>query len=206
MAAAASALSRRREAARSAILEATSNVIAERGIDGFTISEVAQRAGINRALIYHYFGDRENLVARAIEHTMSQYDPAQPEASAEGVERSVRMLIEHPEIARLFFQMLLHGRPLSGLTERMIDSIEAWERFKRERAPNAPLDPTFVVIIIELAQFSWSFARHEFARLLGVSLEEADKRFIAQLQRPVELRVQALMTGDDENAGSDGGQ
>jgi len=190
----------KREAACNAILDAASLLIAEKGIDGFTISEVAKRARINRALIYHYFGGRDSLVAQAIEHVMRRYEPLPPEAGAESMERAVRMHIEHPEIARFFFQMLLSDRSLPRIGEHTMKTIDAWQRFKREHAPHAPLDPTFVVIIIELAQLSWSFARHEFARLLGISVKEADRRFIAQLQRPVELRVQALMTGDNGDA------
>jgi len=192
MAAPSSAFARRREAACNVILEATGQAIAEKGIDGFTISEVAQRAQINRALVYHYFGDRSNLVARAVEHILSRYEPARPEAGAEGVERAVRMHIEHPEIARFFFQMLLNGRPLPHLGQRMSKTVEALERFKRERAPFSALDPTFVVIIVVLAQLAWGFSRHEFARLLGIDVKEADERFIAQLKRSVELRVQSI--------------
>lgn len=192
-----SALTRKRQATCNAILDAISLIIAEKGVDGFTISEVAQRAKVNRALIYHYFQNRDNLVVQAINHILNRYEPLRPEAGIESLERNVRMYNEHPEIARFFFQMLLNGRPLPGLGQRMTNAIEALERFQREHAPQATFDPTFVVIVLALAQLSWAFSRQEFARLLGISVDEADERFIAQLKRPVGLSMQAMASRPD---------
>ena len=185
MAARTSAFTRKREAACNAILDATSGIIAEKGIEGFTISEVALRAQINRALIYHYFGDRNNLVVQAINHILSRYQPTQPESGAEGVERTVRMHIEHPEVARFFFQMLLNGRPLPGLGERTMNNIETLEGLRQKHAPQSPFDATFVVIILMLAELSWAFSREEISRLLGISVQEGDERFIGQLKRAI---------------------
>ena len=187
-----SAFARKRQAACDAILDATSAIIAEKGVEGFTISEVAKRARINRALVYHYFQNRSNLVAQAINHILGRYEPLLPEMGADAVERGVRMHIEHPEIARFFFQMLLHGRQLPGLGQRMTDAIAALERFRRERAPSAGFDPAFVVITVVLAELAWAFSRHEFARLLEISVEEADRRFIAQLRRPAAMSMQVI--------------
>ena len=192
MTAATSAISRKRQVACNAILDAASQIIAEKGIDAFTISEIAKRAQINRALIYHYFQNRDNLVAQSISHILSRYEAARPEEGTEGVERAVRMHIEHPEVARMFFQMLLSGRPLPEMGSRMTNTIEALERFKRERAPESTMDPTFVTIITVLAQLSWAVSRQDFARLLEISVEEADKRFIAQLRRAAGLGMQSM--------------
>lgn len=189
-----SVFARKREAARTAILEATSQIVAEKGVDSFTISEVARRAQINRALIYHYFKSRDNLVVEAIDHIVSRYGPIVPEAAIDAIERTTRMHIEHPEIARFFFQMLLTGRPLPGVARQMRETIRQLERLQHERAPHSKevFDPTFVILIITLAQLSWAFSRREMARLLGMSLEEADDRFIAQLKRAGERALKAL--------------
>lgn len=188
--------SRKREITRNAILDATSQIIAEKGIDSFTISEVAKRARINRALIYHYFGDRDNLIVRAIEHIVSGYEPFPPGASIDSdiLERSVRMHIEHPELARFFFQMLLTGRPLPRGRERILRAIDTLERLKTERAPTSSLDPTFAVIIIVLAELAWAFSREEIARMLEIGVAEADTRFIEELKQAVEVRIQSLFT------------
>ena len=177
--------SRRREAACKAILDATSEIIAEKGLDNFTISEIGRKAQINRALIYHYFGDRKNLVERAIDHIMRPYDPIRPDEGSEGLKRAARMHVEHPEISRIFFQMLLDGRRLDFVGQKLSEAKEALERLPRDQSSDEPPDPIFAVIMTMLTQTSWAFARKEFARLLNTSLEKADERFVAQLIRSV---------------------
>ena len=177
--------SRRREAACKAILDATSEIIAEKGLDNFTISEIGRKAQINRALIYHYFGDRKNLVERAIDHIMRPYDPIRPDEGSEAFKRAARMHVEHPEISRIFFQMLLDGRRLDFVGQKLIEANEALERLPRNQASDEAPDPLFAVIMTMLTQTSWAFARKEFARLLNISLEKADERFVAQLIRSV---------------------
>lgn len=174
-----------------AILDATSALIAEKGVDGFTISEVGRRAKINRALVYHYFQDRNNLVAQTINHILSRYQAAGLEAGVEAIEGSLRMHIEHPEIARFFFEMLLNRRSLQGLGPWLREAIAALERFQQKSGLPAGFDPTFVGVIAMLAQLSWGFSRQEMARLLEMSVEEADERFIAQIRRRASLTIPA---------------
>lgn len=192
MASSPSTSARKREATCNAILEATGALIAEKGIDGFTISEVARRGKINRALIYHYFQNRDNLVVQAIDHIIRRSEEGEASVDADSVERSVRMYIQHPEVARFFFQLLLTGRPLLRLGERITDTIAAVEQYKREQAPDSSHDIAFGLLVLVLAQMAWPFSREEFARLLGVSVEEADERFIAQLRWATDLAVQAM--------------
>jgi AcrR family transcriptional regulator len=48
---------------RQALLEASVDLIDERGIDDFTLREVARRAGVSHNAPYHHFADREALVS-----------------------------------------------------------------------------------------------------------------------------------------------
>ncbi len=53
---------------RRALLDAARQLAEERGIDGFTLREVARRAGVSHAAPYHHFADKTALVeALAIE-------------------------------------------------------------------------------------------------------------------------------------------
>jgi len=182
MASTSGAPSRKRQATQTAILEATAELIAEKGVDGFTLSEVAQRGGINRALIYHYFHDRDNLVFQAIRDIVQRYEETKPPGGPDAAERSARMHIEHPEIGRFFFQLLLTNRPMPPLSRRMVAAIEALNKLKAANAPDSPYDPEMSVMTGWLAQLSWSFTRTEIARQLGMTVEEADRRFIASMR------------------------
>ncbi len=47
---------------RSIILEAAAAEFAERGFDGARVDAIARRAGVNKALIYYYFDNKEALL------------------------------------------------------------------------------------------------------------------------------------------------
>ncbi|MFD3404081.1 TetR/AcrR family transcriptional regulator [Kribbella sp. NPDC058693] len=51
-----------REAVQEAVLDAAAAVVAERGLTGVTMAEVAQRAGVGRATLYKYFPDVESIL------------------------------------------------------------------------------------------------------------------------------------------------
>jgi len=52
---------------REDILAAAREVFAERGYDGATVRRVADEAGVDPALIYHYFGSKQQLFVAAME-------------------------------------------------------------------------------------------------------------------------------------------
>ena len=169
----------RREATTSAILRATGELIAEKGIDGFTLSEVSRRAGINRALIYHYFQNRNNLIHCTIDDIVERNQEAPGAPNADAVESSLRLHIAHPEVSRVFFQLLLAKSPLLPLGNRLTDAIESIDRYNREANVEVSYDLTFLLIMLFLAQFSWPLSREAISKTLNISVEEADERFIA---------------------------
>jgi len=52
---------------RDAILTASRAQFAEHGYDGATIRAIARAAGVDPALVHHYYGDKENLFAAAMQ-------------------------------------------------------------------------------------------------------------------------------------------
>lgn len=59
---------------REAILEAARRAFAEQGYDRATIRDIAARAGVDPALVYHFYGSKEQLFAAAM------HFPFQPSA------------------------------------------------------------------------------------------------------------------------------
>ena len=47
---------------RAAILEATLDLISERGFHGTPISMIAAESGVSTGIIYHYFANKEELI------------------------------------------------------------------------------------------------------------------------------------------------
>ena len=55
------------------ILDATERCIARYGLQGTTLEEIADEAGINRGLIHHYVGNRTDVVHMMIDRLLKRY-------------------------------------------------------------------------------------------------------------------------------------
>src|SRR5882724_11861495 len=59
---------RNSDAARSAILKAALNEFANEGLDGGRTDHIARAAGVNKALLYYYYEDKEALYGAVLDH------------------------------------------------------------------------------------------------------------------------------------------
>src|SRR5271170_2109210 len=62
-----------RDAVRDAILDATAALVAEHGLTGVTMSEIARQSGIGRATLYKYFPDIESILAAWHERHITEH-------------------------------------------------------------------------------------------------------------------------------------
>src|SRR5712675_2082556 len=59
------------EKTKAAILKSALEEFAHEGATGARTDEIARRAGVNKALLYYYFKDKEGLYAAALEQVFS---------------------------------------------------------------------------------------------------------------------------------------
>lgn len=64
------------------LLDAAMDLIRERGIDGFTLREVARRAGVSHNAPYHHFADKGALVSALAVESFERFERAFREAEA----------------------------------------------------------------------------------------------------------------------------
>jgi AcrR family transcriptional regulator len=110
--------SRRRRAAdkqelRRAILEAASDLFLERGYEGFSLRQVAERIGYTPTTIYLYFTDKDALLFALLDNAFDRFGAALRQASEhfddpveklEALGRAyVRFGLEHPQHYQLMF-------------------------------------------------------------------------------------------------------
>jgi TetR/AcrR family transcriptional regulator len=74
------------EKTRAAILNSALEEFAHEGVTGARTDEIARRAGVNKALIYYYFKDKEGLYAAALERVFT------------GLHHHVMPVLEHPTL------------------------------------------------------------------------------------------------------------
>ncbi len=106
---------------REAILRAATEEFGEHGYDQATIRGVARRAGVDAALVHHYFGRKQDLFVVSLELPVNPADVA------------ASMLADDPEVAGerivgLFVSVWDHGanrQPLMALLRSAVTSEQA---------------------------------------------------------------------------------
>ncbi len=97
-----------------AILEATCECIAEIGIERTSITAIAERAGVSRALVAHYFPKKAEIFKHVITHIMKQgYSRIEQHSDAAGlgprellcrmVDENLRFFLDHPAYFKCYF-------------------------------------------------------------------------------------------------------
>src|SRR6056297_1738030 len=74
-------------------IEATKEVILDKGIENVTIRNVANRAGYNSATIYNYFDNYKQLIFFASLDFLSNYIQAMPDYIADGEDEVEKFIL-----------------------------------------------------------------------------------------------------------------
>ena len=126
---------------RRAILEAALAEFARHGFGGARVSRIAEAAGVNKRMLYHYFGNKEALYLAALERA---YETIRARVLALDVERmepreAVRALVrtiwshflEHPEFVSMLAnenlsraRYIVRSKVIPGLQPPLIARIE----------------------------------------------------------------------------------
>jgi TetR/AcrR family transcriptional regulator len=83
-------------ATRKKLLTAARREFAENGLAGARVDEIAARAGVNKQLVYHYFGDKDALYLAVLEWVYEEIRAQERKLKLEGLspERAIKTLIE----------------------------------------------------------------------------------------------------------------
>ncbi len=148
------------------IFDAALQVFARKGHDGARMQEIADRAGINRALLNYYFRTKQQLYEAVFEHLFDQYirsfqtviDPERP--FAESLHRFIGHYIDyvrdHQDMARLMINDNLAGGTLLGehLARAFATEGSPQQRFEEairravDRGEIHPVDPKQTILTV----------------------------------------------------------
>ena len=194
------------ERTRGLILEAAVAEFAENGLSGARVDAIAARAGANKRMLYHYFGNKEDLYLAALEHVyvairsreralhLEDLPPAL--AMRELVLVTWRHFIEHPEFLSLLVTENLHrarhirkSRLVHELHSPLVNMIaDILERGARSGQLRAGVDP--VQLYISIASLGWFYLSNRFT--LGTIFDQ-DLESEAALERRGEHIVEVIM-------------
>lgn len=177
---------------RRAILAAATAEFSAHGFGGARVDAIAKRAGANKRMLYHYFGNKEDLYLSVLEQTyagirraearlnLAHFDPQ------EGMRRLVvftwEYYLKHPEfISLLNTENLLEARhlkrskrihdlhgPLVSMLADLIKRGEETGQFRRG------VNPTQLYITIASLGFFYLSNRHTLATIFGRTLDSRE--------------------------------
>ena len=106
------------ESTSAAILAAAVREFTERGYEGARVDNIASRAGVNKRMLYHYFGNKQALYVavlegtytaiRSAEHGLHLIDRDPVEGMTDLVQFTWRYYLAHPEFLSLLNTENLH--------------------------------------------------------------------------------------------------
>ncbi|MEM9224588.1 MAG: TetR/AcrR family transcriptional regulator [Pseudomonadota bacterium] len=176
------------ERTRGAILSAATVEFTAQGFSGGSVNEVAARAGVNKRMIYHYFGNKEGLYLAVLEATYAGIRSAEYELDLSDLEprEAMRRLvtftfdyfIEHPEFLSLLNTENMHKAqhlkksekirqmhsPLVGMIEEIL------QRGERDGAFRSGVDPVQLYISIAALGFFYLSNQHTLSTIFGRDL------------------------------------
>jgi len=107
-----------------AIFTAALDVFSRKGKDGARMQEIADAAGINKAMLHYYFRSKDLLYESVFSHVLNQFfsvlgpimqrHRAFLEALADMIDVYMDMHAANPQVARLLTQENLNGAPVAG--------------------------------------------------------------------------------------------
>ncbi|MFI6874726.1 TetR/AcrR family transcriptional regulator [Streptomyces sp. NPDC050400] len=177
--------------------EATGRMLEQAALDlidrdgvlaGLNLREVADRAGVNRGLVYHYFGSRRDLLRAALQRTAAERRTQLlvedgPHRFGDRMTRAVRGCLRYVTSIRLVLLLLLDGDPkLKVMPHR--DTTQ--DRLKGDIAAGyvaADVDPVALHTFLKSVNYGYILARSAHAKEFGIGVRELDERFVALLER-----------------------
>ena len=171
-----------RDQVRSAVLTATSELVAERGPDGFSVREIAARAGVNHALVHRHFGtkadvleqmlaaDAEAVVAAVVESGL----PTRGQAGTEVVAELLDLLADRPSYWRTLVHAVLDSPeaalPGTASTTELFSGL--WRGSDADAAP---------VSVAGMTVLGWLIFGRFMTDATGADAEEARRAVAKQV-------------------------
>lgn len=173
---------------REMILEGAMQEFSERGFDGARIDQIALRAGVNKNLLYHHYGNKDGLFSALLERMYQKIRERQADFELrdkdplDAIRRLViftgRIWVQYPEFLRLLQSENLNGgrhvaaspgisslyQPLLATLQQLLERGRASNQFRHD------VDPVDLYISISSLTAHYISNRHTFEAIFGQSL------------------------------------
>ncbi|WP_026759042.1 TetR/AcrR family transcriptional regulator [Sediminimonas qiaohouensis] len=182
------------ETTRMQLLAAAQAAFSEAGLKGARIDAIAQRAGVNKQLVYHYFGSKDALYSAVLEKVYTEIRESEAklrlgtlpaeEAMRRLIEFSYDYLAENPDFVRLLADENAHGGRHLNASDTVIDLntpvieliAETLDRGVREGIFRVGLDPLHLYLSIAGMSFFYFANIHTISRIFDREFDTPEAR------------------------------
>ncbi len=179
---------------QSTILAAARDEFAEYGLGGARMDRIAQRASLNKRLIYYYFEDKEKLFQavleqaylniREAERALRLLDHPPAEALRRLVEFTWNYYLAHPEFLTLLNSANLHrarhldeSQRVREMNSPLIATLgEVLERGRKDGSLRGGIDPVQLYVSIAGLSYFYLSNNHTLSAIFGRDLMTAKAR------------------------------
>ncbi|MDB5732476.1 MAG: TetR family transcriptional regulator [Variovorax sp.] len=181
---------RQRDADRSqlGILVAARDEFAQHGLAGARVDRIAERAGLNKRLIYYYFGSKDDLFLAVLEGVYADIREAEkalrlldlppPEALRRLTEFTWNYYLEHPEFITLLNSANLHqarhlakSQRVREMNSPLIQTLgDILERGRQQGVIRGGIDPVQLYISIAGMAYFYLSNNHTLSAIFGRDL------------------------------------
>jgi AcrR family transcriptional regulator len=161
------------ELSRARILDAATEIAAERGYEGTSIALVSAKCGLPASSIYWHFKDKDDLIAAVIERSFGAWESAWAAPESGPVEerflglatQTAKALLDAPDFIRLGLMLALERRPTEPRARTMFLQVRA---------------QAFEELIANFRKFAPGMTDSDAHQLAIYSMAGADGLFIAK--------------------------
>jgi AcrR family transcriptional regulator len=182
--------SRDPERTQALILQAATAEFSEKGIGGARVDTIAERAGTNKRMLYHYFGDKTGLYVAVLEAAYGAIRSAEremdlthkdPETALSELSRFTwQYFLKHPEFISLLNTENLHkaehlkgSRKLMEMHSHLVTELEqVLKRGAKAGIFRAGIDPLNVYLTIASLGYFYLSNRHTLSAIFNRDLAE----------------------------------
>lgn len=197
---------------RDRILAVMEGCLGERGYNGTRLHQIAERVGIQKASLFHYFASKEELYRAALERGFGETESLVRSIldSDETPERKLRRLVEayvelvalHSERARILIRHSLGDAPKNVPvpdTEPVLAELVEFIRAGQREGVFAPIDPlTLVLGFVGMVGFLFTSAPVLAPKRFAGPTSPATVAFVRS--QMVQIAERCLLHDSDRNA------
>lgn len=193
---------------RQKILDSAAALFAEKGFDGSRVDEIAEKAGVNKALIYYYFESKEKILDKILDSNtnefvrqkkeyLKQIDKFDDDNISKMIDFNLKLFNQKSDIFKIAFTEALKDNKQNNSLFKMMDTFYmSLLPFAKEKGLNIEVSSDYQIIsfLFGLApMLTASVFGEKWAEFHGIPLDDFNEIFSVKLKEVFKKIVENML-------------